>query len=61
VVIAKLPAKVVMPILLRFLVVLAVLAGLGFAIIYALATPVQPDVREIVVPIPPDRLPPGTR
>jgi hypothetical protein len=45
-----------MPTLVRFLVVLAVLAGLGFAVMLALATLVQPDVREITIPIPPDRL-----
>jgi hypothetical protein len=42
--------------LVRFLVVLAILAGLGFAAMLALATLVQPDVREITIPIPPDRL-----
>ena len=43
--------------LVRFLVVLAVLAGLGFAAMVALATLVQPDMREITIPSPPDRLP----
>ena len=46
-----------MPTLVRFLVVVAILAGLGFAAMFALATLVQPDVREITIPIPPDRLP----
>jgi phage shock protein PspC (stress-responsive transcriptional regulator) len=45
------------PTLVRLLVVLAILAGLGFAVMVALATLVQPDIREITIPIPPDRLP----
>jgi hypothetical protein len=36
---------------------LPVFAGLGFAAMGALATLVQPDIREIIVLIPPDRLP----
>jgi len=36
---------------------MAILAGLGFAAMLALATLVQPDVREITIPIAPDRLP----
>jgi hypothetical protein len=47
--------------LFRLLLVLTVLAGLGFAAMYALATLVQPDVREMIVPIPADRLPPPGR
>ena len=46
-----------MPTLVRFLLVLAVFAGLGFAAMVALATLVQPDIREIIVLIPPDQLP----
>ena len=46
-----------MPTLVRFLLVIAVLAGLGFAAMVALANLVQPDIREIIVLIPPDRLP----
>ena len=46
-----------MPTLFRFLVVVAVLAGLGLAAMYALATLVQPEPREITVPIPSQRLP----
>ena len=46
-----------MPTLVRFLVVLAILAGLGFAAVVALATLVQPDIRQITIAIPPDRLP----
>ena len=41
-----------MPTLFRFLVVVAVLAGLGFAAMFALATLVEPEPREITVPIP---------
>ncbi len=45
--------------LVRFLLVLAVLAGLGFAAIWALATFVEPKPREMTITIPKDRLPPG--
>ena len=45
-----------MPTLFRFLFALAVLAGLGLVAMYALATLVVPDAREITVPIPADRL-----
>jgi len=45
--------------LLRFLVVLAILAGIGFAAIWALATFVEPTPREMTITIPKDRLPPG--
>jgi xanthosine utilization system XapX-like protein len=45
------------PTLVRFLAVLAILAGLGVGAMFALANLVQPDIREITVPIPPDRLP----
>ena len=40
-----------MPTLFRFLLVVAVLAGLGFAAMFALATFVKPDPREITVPV----------
>lgn len=40
-----------LPTLFRFLLVVAVLAGLGFAAMYAL-TFVDPDPREITVPVP---------
>jgi hypothetical protein len=43
------------PTLLRFLTTLAVLAGLGFAGIVALATLVEPTQTEMSVPIPPAR------
>jgi hypothetical protein len=45
------------PALVRFLVVLTILAGLGFEAMFGLATLIQPDVREITIPTPPDRLP----
>jgi len=44
------------PTLFRFLVVVAILAGIGFAAIFALATLVEPEPREISVPIPSSRL-----
>ncbi|MBF9232789.1 histidine kinase [Microvirga alba] len=44
-----------MPTLFRFLVIVAVLAALGFAAMYALATFVQPTSREITVPVPTTR------
>lgn len=46
-----------MPTLFRFLLVIAVLAGLGFAAMFALATLVDPDPREITVPVPTQRTP----
>ena len=46
-----------MPTLLRFLFVIAVLAGLGFAAMFALATLVEPEPREMTVTIPASRLP----
>jgi hypothetical protein len=45
------------PTLFRFLIVVAILAGLGFAAVFALATLVDPQPREITVPIPSNRLP----
>jgi hypothetical protein len=45
------------PTLFRFLVVVAILAGLGFAVVYALATLVEPEPREMTVTIPSNRLP----
>ena len=44
-----------MPTLFRFLLVVAILAGLGVAAMFALATFVQPDPREITVPVPTSR------
>jgi phage shock protein PspC (stress-responsive transcriptional regulator) len=45
------------PTLFRFLFVVLVLAGLGFGAIYALATLVEPQPREMTVTIPTNRLP----
>ncbi|QFU17842.1 histidine kinase [Microvirga thermotolerans] len=45
-----------MPTLFRFLVVVAILAALGFAAVFALATLVEPEPREIAVPVPSGRL-----
>jgi phage shock protein PspC (stress-responsive transcriptional regulator) len=44
-----------MPSLFRFLTVVAVLGGLGYGIIYMLATWIDPKPREITVSVPPDR------
>ena len=46
-----------MPTLFRFLLVVAVLAALGFAAMFSLATFVNPDQREITVPVPTQRAP----
>jgi hypothetical protein len=45
------------PTLFRFLVVVAFLAGIGFAAMFALATFVEPQPREMSVTIPFNRLP----
>jgi hypothetical protein len=45
------------PTLFRFLFVVAILAGLGFAAVFALATLVEPQPREISTTIPASRLP----
>jgi hypothetical protein len=45
------------PTLFRFLLVVAVLAGLGFAAVFSLATFVKPETREMTVTIPNNRLP----
>ena len=44
-----------MPSLFRFLVVVAILCGLGYAAVYALATFVELKPREITVTVPPDK------
>ena len=51
------PAEVPLPTLVRLLLGIAVLTGLGFAAMVALATLVQPEIRAIIVLIPPDQLP----
>lgn len=48
-----------MPTLFRFLAVVAILGGLAFAGLYALATFVEPTPREITVTIPNSKLQPG--
>ena len=45
-----------MPSLIRFLAVVAVLAGLAFAGVWALANLVEPQSREMSVTIPPERI-----
>jgi hypothetical protein len=44
-----------MPSLLRFLFVLAVIGGIGFGVIFTLATMVQPTPRDITITVPQDR------
>ncbi len=44
-----------MPSLIRLLAVIGVIAGLGYAAMFALATMVDPRPREMVVTVPPDR------
>ena len=44
-----------MPSLFRLLFVLAIIGGIGGAVIVALATLVEPNTREITVTIPPDQ------
>jgi hypothetical protein len=47
-----------MPSLIRFLIVVGIIGGIGFGVIFALATFVNPKPREITVTVPPDRLKP---
>lgn len=49
-------SRMAMPSLFRFLIFVAVLCGLGWGTMYALANFVQPKPRDITVTIPPDRL-----
>ena len=44
-----------MPSLLRFLTVLAIIFGIGYAVLWTLATFVNPKPREISVTVPPDK------
>jgi len=46
-----------LPSLIRFLVLIAILAGLGYAAMWALATMVEPEARDMTVTIPNSRLP----
>jgi hypothetical protein len=45
-----------MPSLFRFFLVVAVLSGLGYGLIYALATLVEPTPREMTITIPRENL-----
>jgi hypothetical protein len=45
-----------MPSVIKFIVILVILAGLGYAGLWALANLVEPQPREITVTIPADRL-----
>ncbi|MEI8143972.1 MAG: histidine kinase [Alphaproteobacteria bacterium] len=47
-----------MPTLFRFFAIIAVLAGLGFAGMVALVTFVDPEPRDMTIPIAQDRLQP---
>ena len=53
----SIPHEAPVPTLFRFLFVVAVLAGLGFGAMIALAYLVEPEPREITVPIPSNRIP----
>ena len=44
-----------MPSLIKLLAVVGLIAGLGYAAMFALATLVDPRPREMVVTVPPDR------
>ena len=44
-----------MPSLFRFLMVVGVIAGIGYGVVFALANFVNPKPREMTVTIPPDR------
>jgi hypothetical protein len=44
-----------LPTLFRFLAVIGVLAGLGYGVMFGLATFVKPEQREMSVPVPPSR------
>ncbi|HEY4775766.1 MAG TPA: hypothetical protein VIH40_13220 [Xanthobacteraceae bacterium] len=44
-----------MPSLIRLLVVIGIIAGLGYGALFALATLVKPELREMTVTVPPDR------
>lgn len=45
-----------MPTLIRLLVVMAVLFGIGYAAVWALATMVEPQEREISFTVPQERI-----
>jgi hypothetical protein len=50
-----LPGFGTMPSLFRFLVLVAIIGGLGYAAMFALANFVKYQPREIVVTVPPDK------
>jgi hypothetical protein len=47
-----------MPTLIRFLTVIAIIAGIVYGAMYALATFVQPKTGEMTIRIPPEKLNP---
>lgn len=49
--------EVDVPTLFRFVLIVAVLAGIAFAAMFALATFVEPEPRDMTVTIPANRLP----
>jgi hypothetical protein len=53
---SKPPYGTIMPSLLRFLAVIGILIGLGYAGLWALAHFVEPSPREMTVTIPQERL-----
>ena len=44
-----------MPSLLRFITVIGIIFGIGYAVIYSLATFIDPKPREITITIPADK------
>jgi hypothetical protein len=44
-----------MPSLFRFLLVIGIVAGIGYGVMFVLARFVKPDTREMTVTVPPDR------
>lgn len=46
--------------LLRLLFIGGILAGIGYGGLYALATLIEPEQREITVPVDPPRVRPGS-
>jgi len=44
-----------MPSLMRFLLVIGIIFGIGYAVVFALATLIDPKPREITVTVPPDK------
>ena len=49
------PEALLMPSLFRFLTVVAVIAGIVYGVIFALANFVNPKPREMIVTVPPDK------